>query len=176
MAGVWLTGERLLMGVATGWLGHLALIILGAITAFATAAELLGSTRLPAGWATAVGSLALSVISVDVTGPAPGVGKLLALGGMAVAAGVSAACAIRLGNRLRFPVVAVSSTILGGGLLAFGAIWAIPWSTNVDDFVILSSLGCAIGLLTGVGVLLWQAICGRRLPRSSSERVSPTAT
>lgn len=179
VAGVLMSGEILLTVVIIDGMPDLLLsIILGAIAAFVTAAELLVSTRLPAGWATAVVSFALFLIVTVVLGTVPEVGELLSTGGMAVAAGVSAACAIRLGNRLRLPVIAASSTILGGGLLTCSVIWTTSTSAsqNVDNLVELSSLGFAFGLSAGVGVLLWQVLSGRRLSQSSSERVSRTAT
>ena len=189
VAGVLLAGELLLAIVITYVMPSLhlffntmgsngILIGMGSIAAFGTAAELLVSTRLPAGWATAVVSFALFLIATIVLGSVPGVGEFLSMGGMAVAAGVSAACAIRLGNRLRFPVMTASSTMLGGGLLTFGAIWTASTSAlrNVDALVMLSSLGFGFGFSAGVGVLLWQVLCGKRLSQSSSERVSRAAT
>ncbi|MGH3803279.1 MAG: hypothetical protein ACRDTD_24740 [Pseudonocardiaceae bacterium] len=94
-----------------------------------------------------------------------------------MAAGVSAACAIRLGNRLRFPVMAASSTILGVGLLTHSMIvWLTPMSTSrVYYHVQRLDYGFAVGFSVGVGILLWRVLCGRRLSQSSPERVPPTS-
>jgi hypothetical protein len=186
-----LTGELLLAGMIANSmpLDLLSLIILGAIAAFTTVAELLVSPRLPAGWATAVAGFALVLILEVVyfrlvligevaPGPFLTVGGLLTLGGMVVAAGVSATCAIRWGTRLRFPGMAALSAILGESLLTLGMTWGRPTSApeNVYFFVELLGFGFAFGFSVGVGVLLWQVFCGRRPPQSSSKRVSPTAT
>lgn len=101
--------------------------------------------------------------------------ELLLMGGTAAAAGVSATCAIRLGNRLRLPVMAASSTILGGGLLTCSVLWTESASGNVADFVVSLGLGFALGFSVGVGVLLWQVLYDRWLPQSSAERASRTA-
>lgn len=172
VTGVLLIGEVLLAGaVANATVELSVVIILGAIAAFVTAAELLVSTRLPAGWATAVVSFALYLVTV-VLELRPRGGHLLVLEGMAVAAGGSAACAIWLGNRLRFPVMAALSAVLGCGLLTLGLIWA--WSAN--DVPAMLGLGFAFGFSAGVGVLLWRVLCGRRLSQPSPEEVPRTAT
>lgn len=179
VAGVVMTGEIVLMGVIIGDMLELfVIIILGVIAAFTTAAELLVLTRLPAGQATAIVSFALVLIfTVLWNSNRMLIPMLIPLGGMAVAAGVSAACAIRLGNRLRLPVIAASSTILGGGLLTCSVIWTTSTSAsqNIDMLVELLGFGFACGFSVGVGVLLWQVLCSRRLSRFSSERVSRTA-
>jgi hypothetical protein len=175
VAGMLLAGEVLLVSVATHQMTDLlvSLIIGGAIAAFITAAELLVSTRLPAGWATAVVIFTLFlIVSIDLSG-IQDVGKFLFWAGrIAVAAGVSAACAIRLGNRLRLPVMAASSILLGCGLLTC-SIWVASTSAqrNVDQLVMGLGQGFAFGLSAGVGVLLWQFLCGRRLSQSPADTV-----
>lgn len=176
VAGMLLAGEVLLVSVATHQMTDLlvSLIIVGAIAAFITAAELLVSTRLPAGWATAVVIFTLFlIVSIDLSG-IQDVGKFLFWAGwIAVAAGVSAACAIRLGNRLRLPVMAASSILLGCGLLTCSTIWVASTSAqrNVDQPVMGLGHGFAFGLSAGVGVLLWQFLCGRRLSQSPADTV-----
>ncbi|MGH3696602.1 MAG: hypothetical protein ACRDRX_21875 [Pseudonocardiaceae bacterium] len=169
------------------------LIFLGAIAAFATAAELLAPFRLPAGRATAVVSSALILIDSVVLPPYwPVVGVrppyravvdveflifLLSVGGMAVVAGVSAACAIGLGNRVRFPAMTASSTILGVGLITFSMISSVTMITP-DYGVLLVWLlgyGFAFGFSVGIGVLLWQVLCGRRVSQPPPVRVPPTS-
>ncbi len=151
-AWVLLTGEILLGGVITGYMIPLLLLIaLGVIAVLITAAELLVSTRLPAGWATAVVSFAPFLIYKVVLGCDLSVGELLPLGGLSVAASVSAACAIRLGSRLRLPVMAASSTILGSGLLACTVIWNTSTGTS-DAIWMLIALGAGLKTATCIPV------------------------
>lgn len=207
VAGVLLTGEVLLAREITSPLGdsrlvvymwelpYLEITILGAIAAFITATELLVPSRLPTGWATAIVSFAMMVL---IFGLARGQGlfprmdleRLISVGGMAIAAGASAACAIRLGNGLRFSITAALSTILGSGLLTLSMIFVMTLpstalvsssrfltvSTGTSPYVSLPvnllGFGFAFGFSAGVGVLLWRALCGR----SSPERVPHAAT
>ncbi|HET9254962.1 MAG TPA: hypothetical protein VFO16_07135 [Pseudonocardiaceae bacterium] len=134
-------------------------VFYGTIAAFATAAEFFTSCRLPTGWATAtavIASAALALIYAGVSHSAERLDEDMIIGGgMAVTVGIGAACVIQLGNRSRFPFVAVLWTILGGGLLTFAG-WASP------SAVFVPSLGFALGFSAGVGVLLGQVLDGRR--------------